>query len=92
VDYDPSKITIKKIIIEGKEIEIKIAPAGMHGPGYKPDIFRLGPILPTEEEVTEDTDEEDLPKVTKSEEQDDDHMYSTEELLNIYERNQEKGD
>jgi hypothetical protein len=62
-NYDISQIKVEKRIIDGKEYEVKIVPSGMHGQGWKDDLFedvdlrvaktieeeRIGLLEPSEE-------------------------------------------
>lgn len=53
MDYDQTKIKKVKRIINGKEVEVSVAPAGMHGKGYKPGMFDDLPGELTQDEKDE---------------------------------------
>jgi len=84
MDYDPKKVKWVKRIINGKEYMVEVAPPGMHGPGYRPDLFRIGPlILPEDGDFNED--KIDLPVQVD----DTEITYTAEDIVSLYERGQE---
>ena len=91
MDYDPSKIKKKTIIIDGKEVPLLIIPTGMRGAQYP--VVEKDDIVEEEEISTDESeDKEEIRKYYDNGEYDDeiseslDYMPEHETINDLFDR------